>query len=278
MDEGRTRIRQGDCLVEMAKLADRSVDHVITDPPYSRHVHAKSRRGMAQNYVEPSRPNSRRAQISRNRDLGFDCITQDLREAVAAQFARLARRWVLVFTDGESNHLWRQALTTAGLEYVRTCYWEKLRATPQLTGDRPADHVEHIVAARQPEPNDVMEHIVVAHRTHDSGKPRRKAWNGGGKGNIYRLPIVLSGAGESRVHTTQKPLALMEALVRDFTVRAELILDPFAGSGTTLVAAQRLGRVGLGFESQTQYVDVAKRRLAVTCEQTDLFEQCGVGQ
>ncbi len=131
MRDHQVRIESGDCLSKLALLPERSVDHVITDPPYSAWVHERSR-------VPVSRTSQRsqRRTVSR-RELGFESMTQELRVAVARQWARLVRRWVLVFTDCESSHLWREALTGAGLEYVRMCYWHKLRATPQLTVTAP---------------------------------------------------------------------------------------------------------------------------------------------
>jgi len=63
----------------------------------------------------------------------------------------------------------------------------------------------------------------------------------------------------------------VEWLVRWFTDPGELILDPFAGSGTTGVAAIRLGRRFLGWERDPRYHAVASKRLAGTREQTDLF-------
>lgn len=62
----------------------------------------------------------------------------------------------------------------------------------------------------------------------------------------------------------------MERLVRDFSDRGELILDPFAGSGTTGVAALRLGRRFLGWERNPKYHGTADRRLAATHEQLEL--------
>jgi 16S rRNA G966 N2-methylase RsmD len=246
-------IHCADCTHALADLYDDTVDLVITDPPYSQHVHSKSRRGCT-GYVEPTRPNAKAAQFNRTRELGFEHLTDKMRALCAKHFARLAMRWVLVFTDGESNHLWRRDLEAAGLRYVRTLYWEKLGATPQFTGDRPADHVEHIVLA------------------HSMGKRKgRMTWNGGGRGNVYRYPIVQNRGGGldgKRLHTTQKPLALMEALVRDFSQPGELILDPFAGSGTTLVAAARNGREAFGYEIDSVYAAEAQKRLETTVVQS----------
>jgi DNA modification methylase len=243
-------IRSVDCLKPggMDTLADLSVDAVMADPPYSEHVHAKSRSGLSQD----NRTNGS-GEISARRDLGFECITQGEMEAAANHFARLTRRWVLVFCDVESVHLWRGALESTGqLQYLRTVgteqpgsvIWHKIGGAPQFTGDRPA------VA---------FEAIVVAHR------PGRKRWNGGGKQGWYAVPTAIdrdrSGL-DVRLHTTQKPVALMEDLIRDFTDPGELILDPYAGSGTTGIAALRLGRRFLGFERDVAMHATATKRLA----------------
>lgn len=243
-------LHHGDSVDGLRHLADRSVDHAILDPPYSEHVHTKSLAGSTR---------TRRADgdgagcgaVSRSRDLGFAHVTQDQREAVADHLARCVRRWVLVFCDEESTHLWRGALSSAGLENVRTGHWVKVGGTPQFTGDRPGTATEAIVIAHQ---------------------PGKKRWNGGGRPGIWSYPIVLDrGAGETRVHTTQKPIDLMLALVRDFTDHGETILDPFAGSGTTGVAALQLGRRFIGWEQDANYHRVASARLDAAREQPGLF-------
>ena len=78
------------------------------------------------------------------------------------------------------------------------------------------------------------------------------------------------GGNDARVHTTQKPDSLMEALVRDFTDPGDLICDPFAGSGTTGVAAIRLGRRFIGWEKSPQYHAIAVKRLMAAREQLEL--------
>ena len=67
------------------------------------------------------------------------------------------------------------------------------------------------------------------------------------------MPIVLDrGRTGARLHTTQKPIELMSALVAEFTDPGDLILDDHAGSGTTLVAAKSLGRHSVGIEQDEQ--------------------------
>lgn len=206
----------------MASLPVGCVDHVITDPPYSEHVHGKSRRGasLPDGRGEKWRGESgERACLSRARELGFESITPELMQASAATFARIVKRWVLTFCDDEIAGDWKAANVAAGLQHVRVGHWHKLGCTPQFTGDRPGSDSESIVIA------------------HPKG---RKRWNGGGTWATWTHPIALQrGDGTIRVHTTQKPESLMLELVSLFTDPGELILDPFAGSGTTGVACIR---------------------------------------
>ena len=62
-------------------------------------------------------------------------------------------------------------------------------------------------------------------------------------------------------HPSQKPIRLMKKLVRDFSKQGDLILDPFAGSGTTLLAAKDLGREYIGIELSPEYIKIAEDRL-----------------
>ncbi len=74
-----------------------------------------------------------------------------------------------------------------------------------------------------------------------------------------------------REHPTQKPEWLMSACVRAVAPEGATILDPFMGSGTTLVACQRMGRQGTGIELDPDYFDVACRRVDEAARQPDMF-------
>ena len=76
--------------------------------------------------------------------------------------------------------------------------------------------------------------------------------------------------GGAKVHPTQKPVTLMEWCL-GFLPDARTILDPFMGSGTTLVACQRLGRQGTGIELDPEYFAIACRRVDEAARQPDLF-------
>lgn len=76
--------------------------------------------------------------------------------------------------------------------------------------------------------------------------------------------------GVKRVHLTQKPLEVMEWCL-GFLPDAKTILDPFMGSGTTLVACQRMGRAGTGIELDPEYFEISCKRVEDAARQPDLF-------
>lgn len=212
------------------------VDHIITDPPYSQKVHAAVRSSK----LKEGHPKER-GNWHRNVDLGFVHLSPDLRALCGREFARLAKRWVLVFSDVEGAPGWWADLTGNGLDYVRTGFWHKPGATPQFSGDRPANAVEAITIC------------------HPKG---RKRWNGGGNFAFWSVPIVQNRGDVQRVHTTQKPEPLMRALVEQFTDEGDLILDAFGGSGTTALAAKYLGRRCILIEEDEARAEVAAKRIA----------------
>jgi site-specific DNA-methyltransferase (adenine-specific) len=228
-------IYNGDCREILPYLE--TVDVILTDPPYSEQTHRKPRVGCELPDADHSASCANRCKA-----LGFDPIDSNTMAHVSREFARISRRWVLIFSDIELTHQWRNCLTDSGLEYIRTGTWIKIDATPQFTGDRPASGFEAITIA------------------HPKG---RKRWNGGGSHAVWSYPIVISrkGSEEQRVHTAQKPLALISRLIWLFSEPGEIVLDPFMGSGTVLLAAKNLERKAIGIEIQEKYCEIAVQRL-----------------
>ncbi len=104
------------------------------------------------------------------------------------------------------------------------------------------------------------EHCIYAVR-----RGRRSHWHGDRKqSTVWEIATVSQGSGkgeDATPHSTQKPVECMARPIRNHTKPGGTVYDPFLGSGTTLVAAQQLGRVGFGIEISPAYVDVACQRL-----------------
>jgi DNA modification methylase len=86
--------------------------------------------------------------------------------------------------------------------------------------------------------------------------------------NIWRFPCVDAHHPERTAHPTQKPVALIERMIRASSPPDGLVLDPFMGSGTTGVAAMRLERRCIGIEQHLPYTRIAQDRW----EQTNIGE------
>ncbi len=234
-------LRLGSCLDPvsgLASLADGSVDVTITDPPYEAEAHTKGRRTKAPGW-RTARARGLSEFVAAATPVPFAQIAEVDRAEVAHEIARITRRWILVFCQVEASQLWAHAFITAGAEYIRTMVWTKPDGQPQFTGDRPGCGYES---------------IVVAHRKG------RKRWNGGGKVGVFEFNKNIGGALPAP-HPTTKPLPLMRELVSLFSEPGELVLDPFAGSGSTGVACGMLGRRFLGWELSPEYHAIATRRL-----------------
>lgn len=232
--------QRGDCLELLRSIADDSIDVTIMDPPYEAEAHTKGRRTKVSGWRQAA-ARGESAGVAQAAPLPFVAITNGQREAVSRDVGRVTRRWIVVFCQVEAAMLWAGALRSAdhNVEYIRTMIWTKPNAQPQFTGDRPGHGYES---------------IVVAHRKG------RKRWNGGGRLGVFDHCTVAAGS-EKAAHPTTKPLPLMRELVSLFSDPDELILDPFMGSGSTLVAAKQLGRRGHGIELDAGYYEIACRRL-----------------
>lgn len=82
------------------------------------------------------------------------------------------------------------------------------------------------------------------------------------QGNVITIPSVVSNSKEKVNHPTQKPIRLMEYLIRAYTNEGDCVLDCTMGSGSTLVACANTGRRGIGIELNEEYYDIAVKRVS----------------
>ncbi len=89
--------------------------------------------------------------------------------------------------------------------------------------------------------------------------------HGRSRSNVWRYAGVNSFGSERdealAIHPTVKPVRMVADAILDASKRGDLVLDGFVGSGTTLLAAERTGRIGYGLELDPRYVDAALRRI-----------------
>ena len=112
--------------------------------------------------------------------------------------------------------------------------------------------------------------VILFYRMGDSytfNKPRVPAssrrMEGEMKGatDVWDIPSINNMAKERAGYPTQKPTALLDRIVETGSNPGDLVLDPFCGSGTTLVAAERLGRKWIGIDSNPQAVSISRERV-----------------
>jgi len=223
----------GNCREVLTTLDD--ISHIFTDPPYEDELH---------NAMGSIRRNDGRKMVQ---DLGFEGINAS-REDIARLLVERSNGWLVVFTLAEGVRAWRDPIQAAGGKWDTTLAWIKPDASPRFNGQGAARGFECAITAW-------------------CGKGYR-SWNSGGKRGVYTHCVNVGRQGE---HPTEKPLSLMSELLLDYTKPGELICDPYAGSGTTGVAAVKSGRRFIGIERDPKWFDLACRRIGEALKQPDMF-------
>jgi len=224
-------IYQGDCRAVLASLPAHSIDGVVTDPPYG--IGYRPRRTAGQ----PDHPWRR---IAGDAAFDPDFYADWLQKAHAVM---KPDTHIYVFCSDYHLGVLRSLVAAAGFKLKRTIVWEKNAWT---MGDTGGDY------------GHMTEFIVFAHKGRRRLEPPRH-------GNVFRFPKV---SARQMLHPTEKPVPLLRLLIRKSVPEGGVILDPFAGSGSTGVAALAEGRSSLLVESDPSYFEVMRRRLAGSLEPT----------
>lgn len=223
--------------------AERSVDLVLTDPPFAEWTHVGARTNPETSegrWIEGG--NEPQSMIS------FSSITDRELSCAFDRLGYIARRWVI------SNMDWRhyaemERLPPAFLRPVRMGVWDKPNGAPQFTGDRPATGWEAIGIFHR------MEHWREKTNGRRFAEGGRMAWNGGGHRAVWRFNKI-----NDPFNPTAKPPELIAHLLELFSNPGDLVLDPFAGVGTTLLCARAAGRYAVGIEKdEAQCAEIVRR-------------------
>lgn len=251
---------QGDCVAALEKLPPHSVDVAFADPPY-----------MLSNGGTTCQ-SGRRVSVHKGRWDVSRGVAED--HAAQARWLQAVRRvlkpsgtlWVsgtqhVIFSIG-------YAMQELGYHLLNTVTWYKPNASPNLAC-RFFTHSTEILLWASPSRGRPLQHRFNyrAMKAANGGKQMRDLWDvweapaPGDEQVIWSVPTPGPREKVHGRHPTQKPLALLERVLGASAAAGDLVLDPFAGSGTTGVAALRAGCRFLGIESDASYADLSARRL-----------------
>ena len=226
----------GDCLELMKDIPDGSVDMILCDLPY----------GMTQNKWDTIIP--------------FDKLWEQYNRVIKDNGA------IALFCDGmftsnllQSNKkMWRYNLV-----------WDKQRGCDFLNANvKPLKSHEDIAIFYKKKPiyNKQFWYSTAYKRTKngtlsDNYGDRRTAYSESKHGERNPLTIISFPKDGNKVHPTQKPVALLEYLIKTYTLENEIVLDNCMGSGSTGVACVNTGRKFIGMELDRKYFDIAEKRI-----------------
>jgi modification methylase len=242
-------LRHGDFYEEIKHIPDGSIDAIITDPPYN---------------ISRDRVYTRDGCADISKDFGEwdrvdDAEMKRLLVVWATEFARVLKAGgsgFMFVADLYMNDA-RAALAAAGLEIRQNFYWCKTNPGTSMTKA------------------DLMPAVEIAVQFSKPGAPRTFNYPGdaGGAGLSWRSFSICNGDderikaenrnkhGASSLHPTQKPEAVIAHLMELITVHGDLVLDGFAGVGTTAAVAKRLSRKFIGWEIDGEYFEAGKHRV-----------------
>lgn len=275
---GKATLFEDDCLAWLCRQAPNSIHAVVTDPPYgiseySAKEQVKLRNGKGGVWrIPPTLDGVRRAPVPR-----FTTMTQHDYVAIEEFFTEWAKALsgvlvpganVLVAANPLISHIVSTALTNGGLERRG----EIIRLVQTLRGgDRPKGAHEEfpdvsVMPRSQWEP-------WLLYRKPLSGSVAQnlRTWGTGGFrrisgerpfGDVIKGPPTRSRERSLAPHPSLKPQGFLRQVVRASLPLGEgIVLDPFAGSGSTLAAAEAVGYRSVGVERDPAYIEVAKEAI-----------------
>lgn len=224
---GKCQLYHGDCNEILQQIPDKSIDLILTDPPYEINCHG----GAAVGSRLGIRANKMREDL-RFISTGFDY------DKIFTQWKRICKPLNLYIFC--SNKQITQVMSYFEKEYSTTLLvWHKTNAVPLGNGTY-HNNLEFVICIRD------------KGSFFNNQQPIEK------KTKIYEMPYP---ANAERIHPAQKPIELCQALINMKSKENDTVLDCFMGSGTTGLACIKMNRKFIGIELEQKYFDLAYKRL-----------------
>lgn len=267
-------VKQGDCLVEMSRLKTNSVDLIYLDPPFFTNKRHRSTsksdkdisfddnwdskeqyiQYMSERLKEAHRVLKETGNIFVHCDNNASYIFRDILEKIfgssnfQSEIIWTYKRW--------SNS--KRGLINAHQTILFYSKTSKFKFNRIYTNYSPTTNVDQLLQERVRDSNN-----KIVYKRDDNGDTiAPKAKKGVPLSNVWDIPYLNPKAKERVGYPTQKPLALLERIIRLGSDPGDVVLDPFCGSGTTLVAAKLLGREYIGFDVSADAINITNSRLA----------------
>ena len=244
----KNKIINGDSLKELKKIPDESFDLIFADPPYNLQLKNK--------LIRPDRSkvdavNDKWDQFQSFTE--YDLFTNKWLKECKRIIKKNGSMWVI----GSYHNIFRVGakIQDLGFWILNDVIWNKNNPMPNFRGTRFTNAHETLIWASK-DKNSKYTFNYQSLKCLNDDLQMRSTWN---------LPICngnerLKEKGK-KVHSTQKPEALLHRVLLASTNKNDTVLDPFLGSGTTAVVAKKLGRIFYGIEKEKKYFDAATTRL-----------------
>ncbi|MDY7230555.1 DNA-methyltransferase [Hyalangium rubrum] len=258
------RLYQGNSLELMNKFPEQQFDLIFADPPYFL-----SNGGFTCKSGKRASVQKGAWDVSRGVEEDHAFTTEWLK---ACQ--RLLKPTGTLWVSGTQHVIFSVgfAMQKLGFKLLNTVTWYKPNASPNLSC-RYFTHSTELLIWASPKPAKTLQHTFnyARMKAENGGKQMRDVWNlprtgeeeltADGSGRMWTQIAPRREEKAFGSHPTQKPVALLERIIEASTPEDATVLDPFNGSGTTGVAALKLGRRYTGIDLDAKYLDLTKKRL-----------------
>lgn len=240
---------KGDCLHHLAKLPEDSVELVFADPPYN----ISKKAGLS--WAFSKHVTMQEAWDIFNKDDFFKFNVEWLSESL-----RVLKPGGSIFVCGSYHNIYQLGfiLQQLGVRVNNSVIWYKPNAQPNITCRMFTESTEQLIWAVKPGQSWTFNYQEI--KALNNGKQMR---------NLWEIPVTPKSEKSAGIHPTQKPTELLRRVILAATKKGDVVLDPFVGSGTTSVVAKMLGRNSIGIDNESNYIRIAKKRLANTKVQTE---------